>query len=475
LTRAPRKDVIGKYLEGYAEPERQLGAALERTTQHVLVIPACDESASLLDGLRPAFDALAGEQQRALCIVVVNATDAHDSELHARNAACFDGLKAAALATPVTRFGGVPCWYGEAEHFDLLLVDRHSDGQRLPTRQGVGLARKIGCDIALSAIRAGRCEASLIHMSDADVRLPHDYFAVSPSADAAALIYPFFHEPCDEPSVDEAHLRYEAYLRYYVLGLRHAGSAYDFHTIGSCIAVTPSAYAAVRGVPKRQAGEDFYLLNKIAKIGPVDRAPTSRIAIRARTSSRVPFGTGRATHDIARDIDGYRIYDPHIFDLLGAWLTGLATLEHAPADTAYQAVHERAMSSLAAADRNFLQAALRALDARTAVTQAAAHSPLAEVRRKRTGDWFDAFRTLKLVHALRHAGLVSVPWRQAMATAGFCHPADTMGREPDDGETVCRRLARLEQPSGQNGDPGMATPEWRPQSGDPRVATKALK
>ena len=33
--------------------------------------------------------------------------------------------------------------------------------------------------------------------------------------------------------------------------------------------------------------------------------------------------------------------------------------------------------------------------------------------------WSDAFRTLKLVHALRDGGLPSLPWRQALAEAPF--------------------------------------------------------
>jgi hypothetical protein len=33
--------------------------------------------------------------------------------------------------------------------------------------------------------------------------------------------------------------------------------------------------------------------------------------------------------------------------------------------------------------------------------------------------WFDAFRTLKLVHALRDGGLPSLPWREALAEAPF--------------------------------------------------------
>ncbi len=62
---------------------------------------------------------------------------------------------------------------------------------------------------------------------------------------------------------------YELSLRYYVAGMKFARSPYAFHTIGSSMAVSPVHYARVRGFPKREAGEDFYLLNKLAKLGSV--------------------------------------------------------------------------------------------------------------------------------------------------------------------------------------------------------------
>ena len=60
-------------------------------------------------------------------------------------------------------------------------------------------------------------------------------------------------------------------MSYYVAGLAMAGSRYAHHSLGSTIAVHAKTYAAVRGYPKRSAGEDFYLLNKICKLAPVER------------------------------------------------------------------------------------------------------------------------------------------------------------------------------------------------------------
>lgn len=446
---APRKDVIAKYLGRYAEPESAFGWRLKRHTDHVVVIPVQDETPSFLEGIQPALSAVRARGNRALCIMVVNATDAHAARVHTRNEAVLTALKARGHAVPLHGRDETPCWYSEADGFDLVVLDRNGKDHRLPRHDGVGLARKIGCDLALAALRAGWSRAQLIHMTDCDVRLPADYFDVSPPESCAAVVYAFVHEPCGEPAIDEAHACYEAYLRYYILGLRYAGSGYDFHTIGSCIATAPTTYAGVRGVPKRQAGEDFYLLNKLAKLGPIYTAVSSPITIRARTSLRVPFGTGRATHDIAQNVDAYRIYDPQIFELLKVWLAALVAFDDAPSARAYDTVRRRASAALGSIDRDRLGAALSAVNAPKALSEAAAQTQATGVRRKWAYDWFDAFRTLKFVHALRDTGLVDVPWRQAIADAPFCRPTTRNGASTEMNETrsfdICRRLARLEE------------------------------
>src|SRR6185295_2791724 len=104
----------------------------------------------------------------------------------------------------------------------------------------------------------------------------------------------FRHEATGDAALDGAHALYEVRLRYDVLGLASAGSPWAMHAIGSTLAVGVEAYAAVRGFPRRMAGEDFHLLAKLAKIGRVVRAGGEPIRLRSRSSDRVPFGTGAA-------------------------------------------------------------------------------------------------------------------------------------------------------------------------------------
>ena len=78
-----------------------------------------------------------------------------------------------------------------------------------------------------------------------------------------------------------------------------------------------------------------------------------------------------------------------------------------------------------------LLAALEKMKAIEAMREAIARSGATRATmRRHFHTWFDAFRTLKLVHALRDAGLPSMPWRQALAEAPFAGLAASTQEEP---------------------------------------------
>lgn len=442
----PADAVVAKYLARYAVAEIAAAGRIQGPYAHVCAIPAMDEPAELLDGLRDVH--VAGPW---LAIVVVNATDAAAPAVHARNAALLAGLCARGAA-PAERVADAPAMWLVREALpgmDLCVVDRAGPGWRLPADQGVGLARRIGCDLALALYAAGALRTRWIHMTDADVTLPADYFAAAAraAADSVALTYGFWHarSAAGDAWVDAATGLYEIYLRYHRLGLAWAGSPYALHTIGSSLAVDARAYAAVRGVPRRQAAEDFYLVNKLVKLGPVREPEGAPIAIRARRSARVPFGTGAATQTIAGELiagRGYRVYHPRVYAVLGAWLDAMEAFA-AAAGRAAGHVNDRVLDhalaegadawQLAGEERRALDRALASLEARRALLDAHARARTPAALSRRLHDWFDGFRTLKLVHAVRDAGLPALPWaealRQARFLAGVSVPADVETRD----------------------------------------------
>ena len=95
-------------------------------------------------------------------------------------------------------------------------------------------------------------------------------------------------------------LRYECYMRHYLIQLLRIANPYAFTALGSAMAFPIWAYRRVGGITPLQGGEDFYLMQKFAKTGALllcfSSPIHSRLTVRpqGRVSSRVPFGTGPA-------------------------------------------------------------------------------------------------------------------------------------------------------------------------------------
>lgn len=433
-----------KYFERYAEPEVRLAEELGGHYLATLVVPACGEAPSSLDGFRRA---LSNAPERVLLILVVNATDAAATSIHTENERLLAHLTAEfpTARTISNDHVATRATLGRAERYDILWLDRATAGARLPAREGVGLARKLGGDLAAALWARGQLSCPLIASSDADVTLPSEYFRqlvepVSERSPSAAWLWPYQHEPGGDAAIDAATVLYEISLRYYVLGLAAARSCYAYQSVGSTMCVAAPAYLSVRGVPKREAAEDFHLLDKLAKVAPLRRPSLSPIAIRARASERVPFGTGRRAREIAQELAlgrEFELYSPQIFGALSAVLEGLDDFARTAQVAAPSQAVERSLPELAPA---ILQA-LGELGLNSALANAATQAPPGPILRRRIHTWFDSLRTLRLVHRLRERCLPSMPWRAALGDAAFVPEPFARGSDP---QTVCRRLASLE-------------------------------
>jgi hypothetical protein len=174
---------------------------------------------------------------------------------------------------------------------------------------GVGLARKTGMDEALRRFDAIDNPEGIIVNLDADCRVDKSYFRAIENAFTAdkklnaCSIY--FEHPLSGDEYPElvyrSIIQYELYLRYFVRALAFTGFPSPFHTVGSAIAVRALAYVRAGGMNRRQAGEDFYFIQKLIPMGAYFNLTTTRVIPSPRPSSRVPFGTGASITRMSSD------------------------------------------------------------------------------------------------------------------------------------------------------------------------------
>lgn len=394
---------LTKYLNNYAEDETQSLASFPKDIvfNQALVIPAYKESIAFIS--RFFCSSLAQKNTLMICIInqpttVENITQQHQLFNQASSKGHLlwqtDNMKLLSIA--------------ETNSY-LLLIDRYS--QAIPIEQGVGLARKIGADIATYLIAKQQIKSPWLYSSDADAHLPENYFNTTNELtnEVVAVIANFNHQSPDL-RLHQANKAYEKALRYYVAGLRYAASHYAFFTIGSLVIVNVEAYAKVRGFPKKSAGEDFYLLNKIAKLGKVEFIEDCVIILDARNSDRVPFGTGPAVNKIMQlsNIDeDYYYYHPEVFEGLKLCLQKFSLLWQYRDNLIlwYSKLPKPCVNALQSIGLDkFIKNQLNASQ---------------DQFNKQTQVWFDAFKTLKFIHALREVGLHDIPLKQALLEAKF--------------------------------------------------------
>lgn len=337
---------IEKYLQKYAEPEvvkrKKIGHF-----QQVIVIPSYDEKPDFLKSLFANISS--STRTKTLVIVVVNVPDN--------------------LNPNSSPYQSTLALLKSCSEPNCLIIDRVNEP--IPRKMGVGLARKIGADLALAYIRDKLISTPIIYTTDADAKLPEDYFRSNTQRDIGAWLYPFEHRSKDK-TLELHAICYELHMRWYVDGLRRANSYYAHHTLGSTIAVNAKTYADVRGYPKRNAGEDFYLLNKISKTAKVHRRTGSPIILEARTSNRVPFGTGPAISNMPDNHEVYTSYNPEVFKALAQ------AIKHVSDPNAQVSLPiSNALKTLHFTEK------------------------CKELNAKQRHQWFDGLKTLRFIHAMQ--------------------------------------------------------------------------
>ena len=279
------------YLKERALFPQKINEAPDRTTGIIVVVPAYNEPelTKLLDSLANCTE----PECKVEVIIVINAPDdATGENLENNKKSIIDTENWKKINSNIF----FRLFVFEAEH--------HFIGG-----WGVGLARKTGMDEAVRRFNSIDKPDGIILNLDADCTVERNYFlAVSNELlkkDNLAACSIYFEHPLSGNNYPDTIFKYitlyELHLRYYFQGLAYSGFPYVFHTVGSAIAVKALAYIKAGGMNRKQAGEDFYFIQKLVPAGGYFNLNSTTVYPSPRASSRVPFGTGASIGKLNSD------------------------------------------------------------------------------------------------------------------------------------------------------------------------------
>jgi hypothetical protein len=366
----------------------------ETKYNNIIVVPAIQEYENirrLLGSLMENDNSCFGD---TLLIIVVNNTENSSAEVKADNKKSIDFLTSIIRKTALDELAVKVIVSG----LNLGIVDASSDSKELPDKDGgVGLARKIGMDLALTQFDDSNDKKKILICLDADCTVARNYLTSLVTdinkRNLSAAYVRYEHIIPENDDVKKAIVCYEIFLRYYVLGLKYAHSPFAFPTIGSTMICDAESYIKIGGMNKKKAAEDFYFMEKLAKITEVKEIDSTKVYPSSRASWRVPFGTGqRINRYFAETHDEYKLYEPASFDVLKDWLKAFNTNEVLSANQ-YLKLAESINPEL----HTFLINNSFESDWNNIVNRSKSS---AQIQKQKT-IWFDGFRTLKLIHFLR--------------------------------------------------------------------------
>lgn len=279
------------YLKERALFPQKINEAPDRTTGIIVVVPAYNEP-----GITKLLDSLANctePECKVEVIIVINAPDDATGENIENN-------KKSIINTESWKKINSNIFF----RLFVFEAERHFIGG-----WGVGLARKTGMDEAVRRFNSIDKPDGIILNLDADCTVEKNYFlAVSNELlkkDNLAACSIYFEHPLSGNNYPDTIFKYitlyELHLRYYFQGLAYSGFPYVFHTVGSAIAVKALAYIKAGGMNRKQAGEDFYFIQKLAPAGGYFNLNSTTVYPSPRASSRVPFGTGASIGKLSSD------------------------------------------------------------------------------------------------------------------------------------------------------------------------------
>ncbi|MBI5729832.1 MAG: hypothetical protein HY963_01725 [Ignavibacteriales bacterium] len=387
-----------RYLNKYGLKDWSLELSTVKKFNNVVIIPAIQECENIKLLLASLLDNDKQYLEKSLFVFVINNLNSSNVEAKTDNGKSVEQLRKIILGK-------------NNPGINIGLVDASSSGLELPEKDGgVGLARKIGMDLALTQFDYSNSSKNILFCLDADCTVSNNYLESiiqsfnQPNIHAAYVQY--VHMLPENESKQLAIICYEIFLRYYVLGLHYANSPFAFPTIGSTMVCDYESYIKIGGMNKKKAAEDFYFMEKLAKITEIKKISAAKVYPSSRGSWRVPFGTGqRVNRFFSGTHNEYLLYDPKSFDVLQSWLKIYSSKEIFDAEyylKSAAAIHKSLYDFLV--QNSFEDSWNKILK----------NSKSDEQNQKQKQIWFDGFRTLKLIHYLRDNGFPLVNMFEAL-------------------------------------------------------------
>ncbi|MCK5136480.1 MAG: hypothetical protein KAR19_11880 [Bacteroidales bacterium] len=366
-------------------------------------------------------DAIRADAIRAEVLVLINASADSGPEILKQNRATCDATRSWIAAHP----------HPSISFFVLL---DQSFGKK---EAGVGMARKILMDEAVRRFSSIGAPDGIIASMDADAVVEKNYLEAivghfkSGLSDGCSI---YFEHPLSVgtgdsnvsedtgdsnvsegtgdsnvsegtgeafgPEVYYAVTQYELHLRYYLQSVRSTGYPYAFHTVGSSFAVIADVYCKEGGMNRRQGGEDFYFIQKVAQRGNFNECNATCVFPSPRPSERVPFGTGPVVAKLIDQMQGAQLttYDPRPFSMLRQLFSGLE-LMHSAND----------LDHFMKSQPEVLIGFLEENQFGEALMEIRKNSASFEAFQKRFWRWFNMFRIMKFLHHAREKGYPDIP------------------------------------------------------------------
>ena len=396
-----KKSLIDIYLRNYSVGEKwKLIANDTNHVSQIVVIPAYAEREMLFSTLASLAQNLPSSLEYSFILCVINNKDNSPSAAIENNLQTIEYLDTLVRKKSLRKLNaGRELYHLLARVSDAGLklgyINASSKGYEIPRNAGgVGMARKIGMDMALRLLKKSSSSRNLILSLDADTLVQNDYLSVIKNHFKTGIktaIVAYEHQMPQDDVQKAAICCYEIFLRYWVLGLKYARSPWAFHSIGSTMAFSMEAYLDVRGMNRRSAGEDFYFLNKLAKTGKIDYIKKTCVYPSARASTRVPFGTGKRIQRFLAGIckEEYRLYDPRIFAVLSGWLQMMRNCSISGEDEILMKAEQ-----IHPALKYFLKGT-GFPEVWSKICRSVKDEKTLE---RQFNDWFDGFKTLKLIN-----------------------------------------------------------------------------